>query len=172
MADPITMAAMLGAGALQAAGTIAQGRAGVEASKAEQAMAAAQGSEIQAVAQRDAIAKKREGDLLQSSLQATAAASGGGAADPTVLEISGDIARESNVQRREIMRQAKERSNMINYQAELGMSAAKTNQKLGYLAAGGQMLSGVAGAFDKYGQGHPAKAPSSSPSWYDPIPFH
>lgn len=167
MADPITMIATLGAGALQAAGTIAQGKAGTAAAEAERGMAYAQASEQNAVAQRDAAAKKREGDLLLSSLQANAAASGAGAADNTVLELAGGIARDANVGQREILRQGQASANMTRYQGDLGLSTARTNQSLSYAAAGGQLLSGVAGAFDKYGGGAPSTSATSTTSrWF------
>lgn len=88
--------------AISAMGTIAGGNAAAEAGerqqeayyyRAKQEEQAAQ--ESRASAQRAALEKRREGRFLQSKLQARAAASGGGADDPTVLNLSADIARRS-----------------------------------------------------------------------------
>lgn len=51
------------------------------------------GQEDRAAAQRQALDTKEKTSYLQSHLQATAAASGGGAADPTIINLSGDIAK-------------------------------------------------------------------------------
>jgi hypothetical protein len=98
--DPITMTvATVASGALQAAGTIMGGNAAADAGaraqqaqyfKAAQEEQAAQ--ESRAAAQRVALDKGREASLALSKLQANAAASGGGASDPTVLGLGGDIA--------------------------------------------------------------------------------
>lgn len=100
--DPFTAvavgASVVGAG-VSAAGTIAGGNAAADAGvrgqqaqefKAKQEEQAAQ--ESRAVAQRSALDKRRQSTLLQSTLQARAAASGGGADDPGVLDLAGDIA--------------------------------------------------------------------------------
>ena len=85
--------------AATAAGTIAGGRAAQQAGlfaqqaadfRAQQEDQAAQ--ESRASAQRSAFDKQRQARLLQSKLQARAAASGGGADDPTILGLAGDIA--------------------------------------------------------------------------------
>lgn len=102
--DPVTMmvvagGAQLAGSAVSAMGTIAGGNAAKAAGlagqqaqefKAKQEEQAAQ--ESRAVSQRAALDKRRQGDLALSTLQARAAASGGGAADPGVLTLAGDIA--------------------------------------------------------------------------------
>lgn len=116
--DPLTMTigsmAMTAVGAgVSAMGTIAGGNAAAQAGqmagaaaldagqrqqavdefRAKQEDMAAQ--ESRAVAQRSAFEKQREGRFALSSLQARAAAGGGGAADPTILNLGGDIAQRS-----------------------------------------------------------------------------
>lgn len=102
--DPVTMAVvsagatMAGAG-VSAMGTIAGGNAAADAGirgqaaqefKAKQEEQAAQ--ESRAVSQRSALDKRHQATLLQSTIQARAAASGGGADDPGVLTLAGDVA--------------------------------------------------------------------------------
>ena len=101
--DPVTMTvATVAGGALQAAGTIMGGNAAADAGKSQQQaqyFKAAQeeqaAQESRAASQRVALDKDREGRLLQSKLQAGAAASGGGASDPTILNLAGGIAGRS-----------------------------------------------------------------------------
>jgi hypothetical protein len=64
--------------------------------KAAQEDQAAQ--ESRAASQRTALEKDRQATLLQSTLQANAAASGGGAADPTVVGLGQDIAGRGEYQ--------------------------------------------------------------------------
>ena len=90
---------MLAGSAVSAMGTIAGGRAAQQAGQAQQQslefrakqeeMAA---QESRASQQKVALERRREGTLLQSKLQARAAASGGGASDPTVVNLAEDIA--------------------------------------------------------------------------------
>lgn len=87
---------------VSALGTIAAGSAAADAgARQQQAMEfrakqeEQQAQESRAVAQRQALEKRREGTLLLSKLQARAAASGGGAADPTILGIASDISGRS-----------------------------------------------------------------------------
>lgn len=166
MADPITLAAIaaVGAGAVNAAGTIAQGNAAVAAANANRANLGAQAADTVAAATRAAEEKDHEAKLLMSTTQANAAASGGSATDAGVLDILGGIAQKGNVQSRELVRQGQEQGNQLRYQGKLGVWNAKNNQRLGYLAAGGQLLSGVSDAYTKYGSGTPAA--TSGTSWY------
>ena len=99
--EPITAAIALTAisGGISAMGTIAGGKASQQAGvmAQQQKYYEAQQREMQALearagAQRSMFEKQREGKLLQSKLQARAAAGGGGADDPTVLDLGGGIA--------------------------------------------------------------------------------
>lgn len=105
--DPVTLtvaslaATAAGAG-VSAMGTIAAGDAAAAAGvRNKQAMdfRAKQeemaGQEARAAAQRVSLDKQREGTLLGSRLQARAAAGGGAADDPTVVDLGGDIAGRS-----------------------------------------------------------------------------
>jgi hypothetical protein len=138
-------------------------------------------AEEKAVASRDAQAKSKETSLLLSRQQAVAAASGAGATDPTVLELAGDLAKEGNVQSRELMRQGLEKGQMLEYRGTVGRQMAKSQAKMTRLAGWGSMIGGFAdaantfassggtSAFGKYGGGMPTGADlrrSSVPSFY------
>lgn len=170
MADPITLMAAISAGTalasggIAAAGTIAQGNAALEVAKAERKQLARMASEEMAVATRDASSKAKEADLLKSRGQAVAAASGGTATDPTVLEIMGNISRDANVQVRDVLRTGQVKADDLMYRGRVGVNTAKTNRSLSRLAATGQVIGAVGDAFSKYGQGAPTSG-SAPKSW-------
>lgn len=88
--------------AVSAMGTIAGGKAAQQAGQAgaqskefEAKQLEQQAMESRASQQRVAMERRREGVLLNSKMQARAAASGGGADDPTVVNLAQDIAGRS-----------------------------------------------------------------------------
>jgi hypothetical protein len=107
--DPITglflfsMAMSMASGASQysamrAAGKAQQRAAEYGATLAERRADAMEmrAGEERATAQRSAMEQRRQGRLLESRARALAAASGGGATDPTVTNILGDIEYEAD----------------------------------------------------------------------------
>lgn len=87
---------------VSAMGTIASGKAQAQAAQTQAQMAMYQAKQEdrkaqteRAAAQRSAIEERREGRFALSTLQARAAASGGGAADPTVIALGESIAGRS-----------------------------------------------------------------------------
>ena len=193
MSSPLTTLAM---GAIEAAGTIAQGNYQLEVAKAERKQLNRMASEELAVATRGAEAAAKEGRLLTSRGQAVAASSGGMATDDTVLNIVSDIAKESNVRQRGILRTGQVKADDLMYRGRVGVKGAKFQRGLSRWAAGGTMLqaaakaaeqvaAGAAGmpsssgsfssAFTKYGSGAPGGFNSDYPvsssaydSWYNP----
>lgn len=183
-------------GAIEAGGTIAQGNAQYEAAKLERRLLNRMASEELAVATRGAEAAAKESRLLQSRGQAVAADSGAGATDDTVLNIIGDIAKESNVQQRGILRTGQVKADDLMYKGRVGVKSAKFQRGLSRWAAGGTMLQAAAkaaeqaaaaamgmpssgggfntSAFSKYGSGAPGGFSSDYPvsssaysSWYN-----
>src|SRR4051812_33081523 len=91
--DPVTMTALtVASAALAAGGTIMGGQAAKKSADFTAAQEDQAAQESRAASQRDALEKGRQTGLVLSKLQARAAASGGGAADPGVLTIAGNIA--------------------------------------------------------------------------------
>jgi len=185
MADPVTIAALTATaakvgsfiaanaatisavsaaagGGLAAVGTLAAGNAAADAARQEQKQLNQMAAEERAVASRNKAAVDLRKRQLLSRGQAVAAASGAGATDPTVLEMMGDIETEGEVQKAEAMRQGIEAGKSLEYRGRLGVATANTNQRLGYLTAGGQVLSGVGDAFSKYGAGLESKPGGSA----------
>lgn len=79
-------------------GTVASGVAEKNAADFEAAQIEQKAKEETAAAQRDAIAKRREGAIITSRAQAVAAASGGGAGTdaPTIVKLMGQTAGEAD----------------------------------------------------------------------------
>ncbi|TGQ11229.1 hypothetical protein EN858_15010 [Mesorhizobium sp. M4B.F.Ca.ET.215.01.1.1] len=79
-------------------GTVAAGVAEKRAADFEAAQMEQKAKEEVAASQRDAIAKRREGSILNSRAQAIAAASGGGAGTdaPTIVKLMGQTAGEAD----------------------------------------------------------------------------
>lgn len=154
-------------GGLAAAGTIAAGNAAADAARQEQKQLAQMAAEERAVSSRKKAAVDLRTRQLLSRGQAVAAASGGGATDPTVMQIMGGIVEEGEVQKAEAMRQGIEAGKSLEYKGRLGVATAKTNKKLGYLTAGGQVLSAVGDAYSKYGAGLEIQKGGGGNWWQD-----
>ena len=75
-----------------AAGAIAQGQNAKAQAEYQAKLQEIKGTEDQAAQQRKALDKQHQGMLIQSKLQAGAAASGAGASDPTIINLSEDVA--------------------------------------------------------------------------------
>lgn len=158
--DPLTLTSMAltGAGAaVSAAGTIAGGRAAQQSAlaqqqalefRAQQEEAAAQ--EARATAGRTAQDKRREATLLQSKLQARAAASGGGADDPTVVNLAEDIAGSGEYGALMEMYKGESRARSLEDQAAgnrfsggVALADGNTKRKLANLSAFGTIIGGA-----------------------------
>lgn len=169
--DPVTMTvATVAGGALSAAGTLMGGSAAAAAGqsaqqaqyfKAAQEEQAAQ--ESRAASQRISLDKAREGRLLNSKLQANAAASGGGASDPTIVDLAQGIAGRSEYDSLLEMYKGENRGRGLEDSAigsRLSGDAAKAEgeakQNASYLSAAGTII-GTAGSAYKTYKGIPDK---------------
>lgn len=162
------------------AGSMAQAKFMQAQAQNERVQLGQMAAQERAAASREASAKSKEGRIAQSRLQSVSAASGGGATDPTVLDLAGDISKEANVQSREIMRQGLEKGQMLEYKGRVGVDMAKAQSRMTILGGVGNMIGGVAeslggvgDAFSKYGRGMPIgstqyadNSQSSVPAWY------
>lgn len=163
--DPVTMTvATVAGGALQAAGTIMGGNAAADAGKAQQSaqyFKAAQeeqaAQESRASQQRVALDKAREGRLLQSKLQANAAASGGGASDPGIVTLAQGIAGRSEYESLLEMYKGENRARGLEDQAvgsRLTGDAAKAEgeakKTASYFSAAGTLIGSAGSAYKTY----------------------
>lgn len=144
-------------GTAAAVGTVAAGRQAVGAAKNEQSQLNRMAEERMAIASRNKAAANLKTRQTLSRVQAVAAASGGTATDPTVLQIMAGIDKAGALEAAEAWRQGAEEGAMLRYRGKVGVSAAKANRSLSYLNASRQFLSGTGDAFSKYGSGLEAK---------------
>ena len=188
MADPLTIGLMVGGTILQAVG---QRNAGIAAKQEADAQAQFQenvadsqskqlkqkAGQERAVAQQRAIAKRKESTLAQSRATAVAAASGGGAFDPTVVGILGDLEAEGDYNvlaalyegdtvAQDLEYDADLKVMSAGYSGELLRTAGKNEKKAGQLAAFSTILSGAGSAAgSKAGQSLATKYGGGRETW-------
>jgi hypothetical protein len=163
--DPVTMTvATVAAGAMSAAGTIMGGNASAAAGQSQrsaQYFKAAQedqaAQESRAASQRTGLEKNRQATLLQSTLQANAAASGGGAADPTVIGLGQDIAGRGEYQSLMDMYTGENRARGIEDQAigsrltgDAQQAEGEAKRTASYLSAAGTLVGSAGSAYRTY----------------------
>ncbi len=185
--DPITatVATVAGAG-ISAFSTIMGGNSAADAGYAQAAAqrqqaadnAAALGfkatqedqaaQESRAVAQRAALEKGRQTNLVLSNLQANAAASGGGATDPGVAAIAGRIAGRGEYESLTDMYSGENKARGLmdqaagdrfsaatgttgaNMAADASIAAGNAKQNASYLSAAGTLIGGAGSAYRTY----------------------
>jgi hypothetical protein len=150
---------------------LAQGKAVQQARAAEAAQLEQQAGTKRALSQREAIAERKKEALVQSAIQARAAASGGGAADPGIVDLAEDIAGEGEYRFRSAMFSGEEAGRGMEYGAVLrrfeGDDAYRAGQiarKSGNMAALSTIIGGGANyaLYEKYGSG--SRRPTLPPS--------
>lgn len=163
-AAPFLAALSVAATTLSAAGTLAAGGAAKSAGEAQQSSMdyrAAQeeqaAQESRAVGQRRMFEKQREGRFALSALQARAAAGGGGADDPTVLNLGGDIAARSEYDALFEMYKGENRALGLEGSAvasrmsgDAAAAEGRSKKTASYLSAGGTILGGIGSAYRTY----------------------
>jgi hypothetical protein len=155
-------------------GTVMQMKAGQQAADAKEraGMAQQQAANYQAdrmderanaeraSSQRVEMNERKRERLVQSNLQARAAASGAGAIDPTTIDLAEDIAAEGDYRARTALFEGEERGRGLNNQAELrryeGQQAAEGAEDMAgamRFGAAGQGVAGIGSAFSGGGMG-------------------
>lgn len=173
--------------AVSAAGTIAGGAAANAAAQAQAAglefraeqeeMAA---DEARAIGYRQAWEKRREGRIVDSRIQAVAASSGGGATDPTVLNIQGNAAAEAEYHAATRGYAGENRARGLEDQAyatrmtaQATRDAGSAQQQAAMLGAAGTVIGSAGSAFSKFGGGGtPAAATAGAPVAFDPLQYN
>ena len=144
-------------------GGLLKGFGAYQSGQASQAMADFEAKQLlmnankaKAVAQRDAAEEVRQSELVQSRILAVAAASGGGASDPTVMRLIGKQAGEGAYRAALAIYKGDDKAQQLEL-------AAKARKYEGDLAASQGMskaIGAIAGAgvslYQKYGQSGPA----------------
>lgn len=162
-------------GLLSAAGTVvgavaqsnamnAQAAADQQRARIEEQWAERRALEERSAAQRAATQEKRQAQLAQSRLVTLAAASGGRADDPTVMDLWGDVEKEGQYNAAQQTAAGEQKSAGMRYQAALNTWTADSNANIarqgakatligGILGAGGQFFGGMSRMGARYGGG-------------------
>lgn len=140
---------------ISAMGSIAQGNAAKSMSNFKARQEEMQAQESRAAAQRTSLERRREGELVQSRLQARAAASGGAADDPGTIKLGEDIAARSEYMALTDQYVGENRARGLEDQAMGTRMTGSSLQRGSNLAAAGTLLSGAGSMFDKFGRKSP-----------------
>lgn len=116
-----------------------------------------------AMASRDAEQVTRRGNLLASRAQAVAAASGGGASDPTVVNTIADIQGESHLRSLTAIASGENEAQNLEYAASARKRMGRAASTVGLMSAAGTVLTGQATAAAKYGWNDSAAGQQLSP---------
>ena len=177
-APAIAMASMAASTLIGGFSAIQQGQAQRQAGEAQnraaqyqaqlrnaQAAAMEQGAgQERAAAQRAAIEQRRQGRFVGSRAQAIAAASGGGALDPSIVNLMGDLGSEADFRAATALYQGEDRARSLEYGAVLQRATGQGDiyagevarrsgiaaQNRSYLTAAGTVASGVGKMYDRY----------------------
>lgn len=166
MADPVTIALVATAAStvLSAGGAYAQGVQAKRSADYEANHMQVNAGQERAMAQRKAIEDRRAGRLAESRLQATAAASGGGASDPTVVNLAQDIGAESEYNALASLYEGEEQARSLEGAASLRRYEGKMAKKAGTLKAISTVIGGAGSMASKYGGSGPDYYNSSTGS--------
>jgi len=150
--ETIAMIAGLVGTGIQTLGTIQAGREAEARFQYESKVAQQQADEAQAAAQRDAAARRREGQFLLSRQRAAIAGSGGSLEDASVIKLMGDTAGEVDLAAQTDMYRGEQQAKGYNDAARVAEINAKNAMNAAYLSAGANMFSGVSNMYARFGQ--------------------
>lgn len=159
-------------GLKQASAAEAAGARARQASEFQAAQMEQQAGQATAAAQRKSLEQRRRAQLVASRALAVSAASGAGAADPTIETIISDIAGEGAYRAGIELYQGEERARQLRmgadasiYEGQVAEQAGKERASAARMQAFGSVLNSGGSLFAKYGMGGP-KA-SGGDSWTD-----
>lgn len=134
-------------------GSILSGLGQMQAGKAAQQSANSQAQQLEqragqerAASQRVAIEERRKGKIAISNAQAAAASSGGGATDPTVLNIEGAIAKQGEYNALSALFDGEERARGQELQAVASRYEGKQARRAGMAGGVSTIISGAGNA--------------------------
>lgn len=147
------------AGTVKTLGTILQaGGMGVDAINAkrgadfEAKQMEVQAGQERAASQRRAREERRQTQLMQSRAQAVSAASGGGAVDPTVVDIIGDIEEDGEYRALNTLWEGEERAGNLMTGAKQRRKQGRFALTSGLMGSAGTILDGSSSMFKRFGR--------------------
>lgn len=151
MAQAIPAVLMAAGAGLQAGGTIIGANAEARELRRQAAQLEAAAGQDRASSQRAAIDERRKGRYAGSRAMALAAASGGGADDPNVVNTIADIEGESEYRALTALYEGETEAQGKEAQAKANRRGARATKTAGLLNAAGSILSAGSTLAGKYG---------------------
>ena len=164
----------IASGALTAIGTIAAGNAAAEQGRLAQQAAEFEakqldikGKDEKAAAQREMLELRRQKEGALSRLQATSAASGFSATDPTTLSLADEVAKYGTLQEKTALYGGDVRQRNANlaaagkrFEGAQYLQLGEARKQASYFSAAGTILGGLSTLGTKYGGGSSASSSS------------
>lgn len=151
MAEALPIALAVAGTAMSAGGTILGAKNEASALTSEADQLDAQAGVYRASSQREAMEQRRQATLTGSRALTLAAASGGGASDPTVMNILANISGEGEYRALTALYDGEEKARSNEFEAGTRRKEAKNTKTAGYIKAGSTILSAGATMADRYG---------------------
>lgn len=146
----LALPAMIAGSALSAGSSILGANSEAKQYKSAARQLERQAGQTRASSQRSAIEERRKAELLSSRGLAVAAASGGGADDPTVVNLLADIDAQGEYNALSQLYSGNEEALGQEAQAKSYRKAAKNAKTAGLLKAGGTILSAGSSIADRF----------------------
>lgn len=147
-------AASIGGSIVSGLGQMQAGKAAKVGADFQAAQMRQQAGQERAASQRVAIEKRREATIAQSRAQAVAAASGGGATDKTVLDLTGGLAQQGEYNALSALFEGEESARGMELGATSAQMQGKQAKKAGMIGGMTTIASGIGSAglslADKY----------------------
>ena len=150
MAHAIPLALLAAGTAISAGGSIIGANSDAKELRSQAAQLDAQAGLERASSQRAAIDEKRQARLVTSRGLAIAAASGGGADDPSVVNALAGISGEGEYRAMTALYNGDQTAAGMEADAAAKRRGAKSVKTAGWLKAGGSILSGSSSMYDRY----------------------
>jgi hypothetical protein len=171
MATPLLIFGTL----LQADAAIQEGAATDKLAKFKARQLEQKAGQERAVSQRKAGSVRRQARFAESRALALAAASGGGASDPTIVNIMAGIAGEGEIGAQSALYEGEERARGAELGAKASLYEGAQAKKAGYLKAGATVLSGIGSGLSmgpksltsKYAPNYSSGSVTSKPSIFN-----
>lgn len=159
----ISAVAGLAGTAISAFGQMQQGKAAQQNANYQAAQMEQQATQAKASSQRQAMEHQRQTSLVQSTLQARAAASGGGADDDTVVKLGSDIAGRGEEQALMDLYNGENTARGLDDSAAAKRVSGQAAQQGAQLSAYGTIASGIGQGFERFSRTNPFALPSAAP---------
>ncbi|MBO9380022.1 hypothetical protein GG804_24960 [Sphingomonas histidinilytica] len=141
----------IGGAALSAGGSIFGGIQKSKALKSEARQLEENAGLERAMSQREAMEERRQARLLSSRALAVAAASGGGADDPSIVDAIADIEGEGAYRSAAALYSGESDAQALEAQARARRKGAKSAKIAGFIDGAGSILSAGSSMFDRFG---------------------